>query len=1057
MIISNDERVKNYFAFYRKRRSENFSDSEIVYEIPLTEQLFDQQMELLSTKKLQSQFENFIIATAERLITPNIKPQTGPDGGGDGKIDAETYEVSDDVSSRWYVGADAAVGKEQWAIAVSCKRQWKSKVESDVAKIIGTGRGYSKVLFFSNQYIKASARIEVEQELSSRYKIPVSIFDRLWCQHAVFQHGCMDIALKELAFSDEYKKKHVSVGPNDKRRQERLDALEKAIVRPVDGLDTGYVDELHETFILSRNLERPRTETEGRYYRAISQCDLHGTEQQRFNLIYDHAWSSFFWFEDVKAAYKDYLQLKEFIEKDCTVARLEKLTNLKTVLVSAETMGIVSIPGICDEVDYIQQLEKRLAQDPKRRASHLFLRLHIAEQDLIYRARQKESLTAELEELKSMLLEAASCLDISFESQYEVMNILAESIGDNSEFDKILDEVSEKLSANRQAICAARIRLDRAQAYLEKSRWKEAVRHLSFCVYAFEREECTDELIRSSGQMGLALWEMGLPYSAEAFLIKSASFLFKDYYKSGIIPHLLVTVLQRLCEIELMLGRLVMYLNWNALLMAVSRDRQFFSTPDFSESVKMQDASWACRFAAADLAMPVFAMLPDILDRAGMFVSSEFLKFTLGYPGDLDEQTREVSKMRDWRKWMIEQPVFEQFLCELNISMCGSAHLETTVNNFSFKVDYPNLCDVQRIVEVLLASVEAMMATADMFEFIPYHSEIHIQVVMVDGKSKMRELERKDQYELEINLSTFTDEAFWESVVYFVACFFARNAVTRTDVKTLLVQKQEQERLFDRVSVLQHTRMAFNIIFGDRFKHCVEDWKASTDKVYAFQGDAFDPPHKTYSNHRQLTVAAFRVNEDMDVWEGAGWKACFFLAAAAHPPWLGLVFENPERADRIVTEWRDLAAAGKPCVKIFIVRGIDATHPAWYRVCVAPDGVLDERRPGKMILSVCRKLTMTPETTKNLDFFERQYGQYGCCRLVSCCFKDMSAAKMPKLCSPGFIFSKVVIMNAYEICDGSEAVFALEVNDNPVIPEDRKDNVPVLAVMKKLRSNQGRR
>ena len=72
--------VHDFVAYYRELRPQKFSDSKIVYEIPLTRELFDKQLEILSTKKMQSEFENFIVKCAERLITPNIKPQTGPDG-----------------------------------------------------------------------------------------------------------------------------------------------------------------------------------------------------------------------------------------------------------------------------------------------------------------------------------------------------------------------------------------------------------------------------------------------------------------------------------------------------------------------------------------------------------------------------------------------------------------------------------------------------------------------------------------------------------------------------------------------------------------------------------------------------------------------------------------------------------------------------------------------------------------------------------------------------------------------------------------------------------------
>ena len=108
-------KTPSIFSFYKAKRPEKFSDSVDAYEMPLTEELFEQQLALLSTKKKQSLFENFVVAVAKRRITPNIKSQTGPDGGGDGKVDAETYYVSDDVSDKWFSVENSASGKELYS------------------------------------------------------------------------------------------------------------------------------------------------------------------------------------------------------------------------------------------------------------------------------------------------------------------------------------------------------------------------------------------------------------------------------------------------------------------------------------------------------------------------------------------------------------------------------------------------------------------------------------------------------------------------------------------------------------------------------------------------------------------------------------------------------------------------------------------------------------------------------------------------------------------------------------------------------------------------------
>lgn len=309
---------QDIFSYYRRLRSNLFSDTEVVYETKLTPELFDLKLQQLSQDKKQPEFEDFVLVLAARLVTPNIKPQTGPDGGGDGKVDGETYPVDKAISDRWWV-SEGSTGDHKWAIAISVQKNWKSKIEGDVKKAVETDRGYTKVIFFSSQKIKSSKRQEVEDELSKQYGVAVSIFDGKWCSFAVFEQGCYDVATEKLNFSEEYRRKIVKEGANDKRRKEELEKLENDLLsRQVESLDTDYVDDLLQSCLLSRGLERPRVETEGRFNRAQREAEAHGSSVQRFNITYNHAWTSFFWFHDVNAMYADYQKLKEYANMHTT-------------------------------------------------------------------------------------------------------------------------------------------------------------------------------------------------------------------------------------------------------------------------------------------------------------------------------------------------------------------------------------------------------------------------------------------------------------------------------------------------------------------------------------------------------------------------------------------------------------------------------------------------------------------------------------------------------------------------------------------------------------------
>lgn len=1054
--IQKSSRLHEFVAYYRKLRPEEFSDSKIEYEIPLTKELFEKQLEILSTKKMQSNFENFIVRCAERLITPNIKPQTGPDGGGDGKVDAETYEVATDISDKWYVANGGASEKEKWAFAISCKKQWKPKVTTDIEKVANTNRGYTRVLFFSNQFIKSSTRVDIEKDLSNKFNIEVSIFDALWCTNAVFYHGCKDIALDCLNFSDEYKKKREIIGEIDKYRLDRLDEIENSILGvQINGVDTGYIGELQEACILSRGLERPRIETEGRFSRALRECEYHGSTQQKFNIIYDHAWTSFFWFEDIDAVHKDLLKLKEFVNDNCSVIRIEKMTNILTNLINAERAGLIDSKKIELEIKYIKELCNTLEKRGDKPSSLLFLRLYIAEQKLISRLLSKEPINEEIDAIRPLLLEAPSHLEISFEAQYQIITNLNKVIDDNPKYEDLVDELTSIVRKTNSEQAAARIEMDRAIALVNKKRFKQSIRHFSFCIHPFEKEECMEELIKTSGMMGIALYEIGLPFSAMAYLVKSASMLLKTFYTSGNIPHLLMTVLQKLCEIELMLGRFVMYLNWYELMMIVSHNGQFSEEENFNETNMLHDGAWACRFAASDLENPVMSFLPDILERMEMFQSSECLKFYLGYADELDEEVRNIFTQDGWQDKMLNQPVFEQFLCDLNISTNGQAKLQTTVNNCTLYVTYKNSCQNQIVAEIFLGAIESMLATMEMFEVLTISPEVYIEITETNDKSELKQLVKSNEYLLCIN-KNYNDKDLWKCISMFIACFFSRNSMSKEDLMKMLQSKQDGEKLMDRVSNLLQVKQSISNVLGNIFKNKIEDWRKEKDKSYTLRRTSFEYNPKNYSNKRQQNLSFHSINTEMDIWEGAGWSGCGFGFDQFEPtpPIFGLAFENLKRGKQIIAEWRAKSEKGEPSVIIYIIRGIDKGNPISYRVCVAPDVKKDELKEGRCFASMCRKHTMTPNTNWNLDTFERLYKQFGGCWFTAFQIDYNKQIIMPENFKDTFKFTTIEFRNAWEIRLDDMAILALEPDDEPFIPEDKKNTAPILEVMDTIRRSK---
>ena len=187
--------------YYRRRRPEYFSDSKTEAKALLTKEQLAFEIYQISTNQKQDNFETLCRRLAEKLITPNLIPQVGPTGGGDGKTDSETYPVSSFISERWFISDNKWDKNENWAFAISAKADWKPKVKGDVKKIIGTQRGFTKVFFFSNQKIRSKEKKETQDLIKKDYGIELVILDAEWIIENVYSNNLINDVIESLCLS----------------------------------------------------------------------------------------------------------------------------------------------------------------------------------------------------------------------------------------------------------------------------------------------------------------------------------------------------------------------------------------------------------------------------------------------------------------------------------------------------------------------------------------------------------------------------------------------------------------------------------------------------------------------------------------------------------------------------------------------------------------------------------------------------------------------------------------------------------------------------------------
>src|SRR6266568_4181247 len=264
--------------FLKARRPEKFSDSVAEQAPALDRSLLEYHLETLTSRSQENDFESFARRLAQCEICPNLLPHTGPTGRGDSKVDAETYPVADALSLTWFTGIGREAAQERWGFAFSAMKDWRQKLQLDIAKIAGTGRDYRKAFFVTNQFVPDRVRAEVEDELSQKHRFDVRVLDRTWILDKVFGGKHESLAIEELKLKTSIRTV-LRKGPRDLQKQSELDAIETRIKEAGEQGRSGFslAADCIDAVELARGLELPRSDVEGRLLRAKRVASESGT------------------------------------------------------------------------------------------------------------------------------------------------------------------------------------------------------------------------------------------------------------------------------------------------------------------------------------------------------------------------------------------------------------------------------------------------------------------------------------------------------------------------------------------------------------------------------------------------------------------------------------------------------------------------------------------------------------------------------------------------------------------------------------------------------------
>jgi hypothetical protein len=1087
----------NPSAFMRARRPELFSDSQTVSEPVLSREVFEYQLETLTTRKQEIEFEHFCRKLAEKEICPNLRVQTGPTGGGDSKVDTETYPVADQIALRWYEGTGREASKERWAFAFSAKRTWRAKVKSDVKEIVKTGRDYKLIWFITNQSVSDKKRAVVEDELTNEHGIPVRILDRQWIVKCVFEHQRFKLAIDALRLTGFEDKSAQRRGPLDTERRLELEILEQQIADPDRYHDVEYQlgEDCLQTALLARHLELPRFEVDGRFQRAEEIVNRVGNPQQILRVAYHRAWTAYWWYHDLEKLNSLYDVVEELAIDTGQADQLELLSNVWHLIVTANSYGkLDTVTAKIEARTFRLKSElQRLAADDKRPNNALYARTLSTLMDLIWpQSWDPKRINGAVEELITIMRTSEGLGAYPLEAFVNLIRELGQYFPDNTRYDELIEIVVELIKQRTSEAEAGKVLLQRGLQKLTAGKNYEAIRLLGRAQQKLGLEEYRGENLTALLACGSAYERSGLLWAARASVIGAAGIAFSEFTSRGrILPQALES-LRRLVWLELKIGRVPQVLLSIELMGAVAK--QLMLEGEAEEKYRNEkmnlDAALGILLLRTDfLELKWLDFLPEILERLGLYFPWIALLYALGYEDRLRAETTILAEHNEndarelIRKWAFEQPVSNELPHRSELINHQTVELHSKILGCEITVEASNNLISINLSEIILSVVEAFFATG-INDIVPHRSSFRLRIKLIDfaGRLPMCKFDPSSGTDLEIlhgnELDYYTKEersAFRNWLFELLAKLIP--AIFLTSDFNEYLQGISQEAGFNRALYNANVSIALGNIFGPSPKFRLSDWETADinerfplkrqapwteglpdtieeqEPVSIYENLAVDEPPPDFlemDNVKHSDLSVFSLIHG-DLWQQAGWQAVAYIYSpeSDHPPLLALGFTNAIAGKAIFDEWQQ--KFGKidrdDVLRVSIITGVNKNLPYSYRVVVSVNPKTGKRSTPKHFYLISRVHQMDPPDDRNLKAFLKCYRKAGQYVLLPAHYISEQIPPEPFF-NLGIIKRSLTVREAWEIGPNDPDAVILEAEVEPIIP-DNVTEPPILKAMKR--------
>lgn len=1003
--------------FLKTRRPEQFSDSEIISESQIDSTVLEFYIDTLANRSQEVEFERFGIRLCKIAITPNILPNTGPTGGGDGKVDSETYPVAEITALGWYTCIDTKAANERWGFAFSVQKDWGTKIRADIKKISETGRDYKVAYYVSSRSIRAKDKARVQDELKKKYKIDIRILDRNWILKQVFENKHQEIAKEELNIEGITETK-VKRGPLDFQKEDSLVELDKNVEKAISEkiVSPSIVDDAIRSAILSRELEKPRVEIDGRFSRAERLAKEFGSDYQQFEVAYQLAWTTFWWHEDFPTYLKLYQPVENLVIKTEHVYNLERLTNLWYGLNNLRNQdekgkGLVTDEFFQQHTETLKKKLQEIAQKEEKPNAALYARTILLEIELAENRFSRVSMDKTLVELKQVVEDSRNLVGFPFKPLVQVLTEIGEALDESPEYDGLFQAILKVTEERDGETAAAKLTLNRAEKLIKLDRPYEAIRDLGTSLRKLHKHESRDDAVRALVLIAIAYEDVGLFWAARGALLSAASLATSDLWNYGEVNTMQAFCYKRLKWLELRLGRIPQALDWNNVDLAIRNAlvNKGYRIEGLVEQVNRFDMALGILFLRSDLTiLKTLESLPDSLFEMGLDFSPVALIYALGWkdkiPTDFTSAIPAEEIDEFFVKW-VEQYSPEYLPPSITPTELPTIKLTSNVLGCKMIANIENLSPCIEAAESIFAAIESFLST-----LAPKHAVSKEALVEINiDSSATKDLieyeidDNKDRPIINVHCQKFNPhkitlsdqeklrDLMFDLLVQTIARFVMFKD-HKKDIKNLMGDERAPERALNFSSSF----ITLGNVLGHNPKTKISDYidnkkqKYELNRTEALQFAPLkeeDNSEKPTDRPEEIPFSKIRHSDIQTIsiirerfWDEAKWLGAGYLVMPDRPPVLSILFNNIEAGKKIFTAWQEKFGQEDKDekIRVAIVQGIDKTNPLYYTMGIGSNLKPEEHKSNsRFVVSPTRRHTMTPNTLENLDNFKQAYSDFG--------------------------------------------------------------------------------